>query len=157
MQKRYPALHIISLLFKVLAVVTIVVGITLIVIVLSQGGTMSVTFFPQVFGSSLLTLGVVPIILFSLVAALILWGIAEILVCVVDIENNTREMATRESQLREIPPALVAITPPVETPIAQKAPADNPPAECEDSEEKKAAALAQRKQNIKDILNKRLW
>ena len=104
MQKRYPALHIISLLFKVLAVVVIVVGIILIIVVLSQGGAMSVTFFPEVFGSSLLTLGVVPIILFSLVAALILWGIAEILVCVVDIENNTREMATRESQPKEIPP-----------------------------------------------------
>ena len=154
MQKRYPALHIISLLFKVLAVVVIVVGIILIIVVLSQGGAMSVTFFPEVFGSSLLTVGVVPIILFSLVAALILWGIAEILVCVVDIENNTREMTTRESQPKEIPPAPVAITPPIETPAAKPAPTDTPP---EESEEKKAAAMAARKQNIKDILNKRLW
>ena len=155
MQKRYPALHIISLLFKVLSIVTIVIGIVLIVIVLSQGGAMSVTFFPEVFGSSLLTVGVVPIILFSLVAALILWGIAEILVCVVDIENNTRARATTpESQPKETPSAPVAITPPLVTPAEQPAPITSPPAE---SEEKKAAALAERKQNIKDILNKRLW
>ena len=154
MQKRYPALHIISLLFKVLAVVVIVVGIILIIVVLSQGGAMSVTFFPEVFGSSLLTLGVVPIILFTLVAALILWGIAELLVCVVDIENNTREMATRESQPKEIPPAPVAITPPIETPAAKPTLPTNPPVECD---EIVAAALAQRKQNIKDILNKKLW
>ena len=152
MQKRYPALHIISLLFKVLAVVTFIIGIILMFAVLWQG-----TFLPQIFGTSLLNLGAAPILLFSLVAALILWGVAELLVCVVDIENNTREMATRESQIREIPPAPAAITPPVETSVAQTAPAANPPAECEDSEEKKAAALAQRKQNIKDILNKRLW
>ena len=115
---------------------------------------MSVTFFPQVFGSSLLTLGVVPIILFSLVVALILWGIAEILVCVVDIESNTREMATRESQLRQIPPAPAAVTPAKEIPAAQPTSTTNPPAECGETV---AAALAQRKQNIKDILNKRLW
>ena len=47
MQKRYPALHIISLLFKVLAVVTFIVGIILMSAVLSQGGAMSVTFFPR--------------------------------------------------------------------------------------------------------------
>jgi uncharacterized membrane protein len=116
---------------------------------------MSVTFFPQVFGSSLSTLGVVPIILFSFVGALILWGVAELLVCVVDIENNTRARAkTPEPQPKETPPASAAITPPVETTAAQPAPTTNPP---EESEENKAAAMAQRKQNIKDILNKRLW
>jgi hypothetical protein len=155
MQKRYPALHIISLLFKVLSVVTIIIGIVLMTVVLSQGENyLSFTSLPQIFGTSLLTLGAVPILLFSLVVALILWGVAELLVCVVDIENNTRARATLESQPKETPPAPVAITPPVETPVAQPAPIANQP---EESEENKAAAMAQRKQNIKDILNKRLW
>jgi hypothetical protein len=113
MQKRYPASHIISLLFKVLPVVTFIIGIILMFAVLWQG-----TFLPLIFGSSLLNLGAAPILLFSLMAA----------------------------------PA--AITPPVETPTAQPAPITNPP---EESGENKAAAMAQRKQNIKDILNKRLW
>ena len=156
MQKRYPALHIISLLFKVLSVVTIILGITLMVVVLTQGENyLSFTSLPQIFGTSLLTLGAVPILLFSLVAALILWGVAELLVCIVDIENNTRARATTpEPQPKETPPAPVAITPPVEAPVTQPAPIANPP---EESEENKAAAMAQRKQNIKDILNKRLW
>jgi hypothetical protein len=155
MQKRYPALHIISLLFKVLAVVTFIIGIILMFAVLWQG-----TLLPQIFGTSLLNLGAAPILLFSLVTALILWGVAELLVCVVDIENNTRVRATTpEPQPKETPSAPVAITPVVETPTvgipaAQPAPITSPPAE---SEEKKAAVLAERKQNIKDILNKRLW
>ena len=156
MQKRYPALHIISLLFKVLSIVTIIIGIILMFVVLSEGENyLSFSFLPQIFGTSLLTLGAVPIILFSLVSALILWGVAELLVCVVDIENNTRARATTpESQPKETPSAPVAITPPLVTPAEQPAPITSPPAE---SEEKKAAALAERKQNIKDILNKRLW
>jgi hypothetical protein len=97
------------------------------------------TFLPRIFGISLLNLGAAPILLFSLVAALILWGVAELLVCVVDIENNTRARATLESQPKETPPAPAAITPPVETPAAQPAPTTNPP---EESEEKKAAAMA---------------
>ncbi len=153
MQKRYPALHIISLLFKVLAVVTFIIGIILMFAVLWQG-----TFLPQIFGTSLLNLGAAPILLFSLVTALILWGVAELLVCVVDIENNTRaRVTTPEPQPKETPSAPVAIHPPVETSVAQPAPVTTPPVECEESEEKKAAAMAQRKQNIKDILNKRLW
>ena len=75
MEKRYPALHIISLLFKVLSVVIVILGIVLIIIVLAQG---EIT--PKVFGSTILTLGVVPIILFTLISALILWGIAELLI-----------------------------------------------------------------------------
>ena len=155
MQKRYPALHIVSLLFKVLSIVISLLGIFLIIVVLSQGVAMSFTFLPQIFGSSLLTLGAVPILLFSLVAALMLWGIAELLVCLIDIENNTRARATApEPQPKVTPSAPVAITPPAETPVAQPAPTDSTPTE---SEEKKADSLAQRKQNIKDILNKRLW
>ena len=153
MEKRYPALHIISLLFKVLAVVTFIIGIILMFAVLWQG-----TFLPLIFGTSLLNLGAAPILLFSLVTALILWGVAELLVCVVDIENNTRaRVTTPEPQPKETPSAPVAIHPPVETSVAQPAPVTTPPVECEESEEKKAAAMAQRKQNIKDILNKRLW
>ena len=150
MQKRYPALHIISLLFKVLSVVTIIVGIILMIVVLTQGDSL-----PQIFGTSLLTLGAVPILLFSLVAALMLWGTAELLVCLVDIENNTRARTTPpEPQPKETPSIPVAVTPPVETPVEQPALITSPTAE---SGEKQAATLAERKQNIKDILNKRLW
>jgi hypothetical protein len=150
MQKRYPALHIISLLFKVLAVVVIVVGIILIIVVLSRNdSSLSFAFLPQVFGTPLLNLGVVPIILFTLVAALILWGIAELLVCLIDIENNTRVRAAPESQPKETQAAA-----PLVTPVAQPAPTTNSPAECD---EIVAAALAARNQNIKDILNKKLW
>ena len=51
MEKRYPALHIISLLFKVLSVVIVVLGIVLIIVILAQG---EIT--PKVFGSTFLTL-----------------------------------------------------------------------------------------------------
>jgi hypothetical protein len=151
MEKRYPALHIISLLFKVLSVVIVVLGIVLIIIVLAQG---EIT--PKVFGSTILTLGVVPIILFTLVFALILWGIAELLICLIDIENNTRITMTKLSQPKEMPvsPAAV-VTPPVVTPAA---PVAQPAKSEEESEEKKAAAaLAARKQSFKDVLNKKLW
>jgi hypothetical protein len=152
MEKRYPALHIISLLFKVLSVVIVILGIVLIIIVLAQG---EIT--PKVFGSTILTLGVVPIILFTLVFALILWGIAELLICLIDIENNTRITMTKLSQPKEMPVTPVSIvTPPAITaPAAQPAPAVKPE---EESEEKKAAAaLAARKQSFKDVLNKKLW
>jgi quaternary ammonium compound-resistance protein SugE len=148
MEKRYPALHIISLLFKVLSVVIVILGIVLIIIVLAQG---EIT--PKVFGSTILTLGVVPIILFTLVFALIMWGIAELLICLIDIENNTRITMTKLSQPKETPviPAAV-VTPPAVTPAV---PAAQPE---EESEEKKAAAaLAARKQSFKDVLNKKLW
>jgi hypothetical protein len=154
MEKRYPALHIISLLFKVLSVVIVVLGIVLIIAVLAQGDTS--LYLPRVFGSTLLTLGVVPIILFTLISALILWGAAELVVCLIDIENNTRSMMTKELQPKEtpvIPAAAVtpsAVTP--ATPVAQPAQPE------EESEEKKAAAaLAARKQSFKDVLNKKLW
>ena len=152
MEKRYPALHIISLLFKVLSVVIVVLGIVLIIIVLAQG---EIT--PKVFGSTILTLGVVPIILFTLVFALILWGIAELLICLIDIENNTRITMTKLSQPKETPvtPAAVVTPSPIVTPAAQPAAAVKPE---EESEEKKAAAaLAARKQSFKDVLNKKLW
>ena len=150
MEKRYPALHIISLLLKVLAIVIIILGIFLIVVVLSKNdASLSFAFLPQVFGTPLLNLGVVPIILFTLVAALILWGIAELLVCLVDIENNTRVRAALESQPKE-----TQVAAPLVTPVAQPAPTTNSPAECD---EIVAAALAARKQNIIDILNKKLW
>jgi hypothetical protein len=154
MEKRYPALHIISLLFKVLSVVIVILGIVLIILVLVQGDTS--LYLPRVFGSTLLTLGVVPIILFTLVSALILWGIAELVVCLIDIENNTRIMMTKESQPKETPvtPAAV-VTPPAVTPAA---PVAQPAKPEEESEEKKAAAaLAARKQSFKDVLNKKLW
>jgi hypothetical protein len=83
------------------------------------------------------------------VAALILWGIAELLVCLIDIENNTRVRAAPESQPKETQAAA-----PLVTPVAQPAPTTNSPAECD---EIVAAALAARNQNIKDILNKKLW
>jgi hypothetical protein len=152
MEKRYPALHIISLLFKVLSVVIVILGIVLIIIVLAQG---EIT--PKVFGSTILTLGVVPIILFTLISALILWGIAELLICLIDIENNTRITMTKLSQPKETPvtPAAVVTPSPIVTPAAQPAAAVKPE---EESEEKKAAAaLAARKQSFKDVLNKKLW
>ena len=151
MEKRYPALHIISLLFKVLSVVIVVLGIVLIIIVLAQG---EIT--PKVFGSTILTLGVVPIILFTLVFALILWGIAELLICLIDIENNTRITMTKLSQPKEMPvPPVSIITPSAASPAAQLAAEVKPE---EESEEKKAAAaLAARKQSFKDVLNKKLW
>jgi quaternary ammonium compound-resistance protein SugE len=152
MEKRYPALHIISLLFKVLSVVIVILGIVLIIIVLAQG---EIT--PKVFGSTFLTLGVVPIILFTLISALILWGIAELLICLIDIENNTRITMTKLSQPKETPvtPAAVVTPSPIVTPTAQPAAAVKPE---EESEEKKAAAaLAARKQSFKDVLNKKLW
>ena len=152
MEKRYPALHIISLLFKVLSVVIVVLGIVLIIIVLAQG---EIT--PKVFGSTILTLGVVPIILFTLVFALILWGIAELLICLIDIENNTRITMTKLSQPKETPviPVSIVTPPAITAPAAQPAPAVKPE---EESEEKKAAAaLAARKQSFKDVLNKKLW
>ena len=149
MEKRYPALHIISLLFKVLSVVIVVLGIVLIIIVLAQG---EIT--PKVFGSNILTVGVVPIILFTLVFALIMWGIAELLICLIDIENNTRITMTKLSQPKETPviPAAVVTS---SSPAAQLAAEVKPE---EESEEKKAAAaLAARKQSFKDVLNKKLW
>jgi hypothetical protein len=152
MEKRYPALHIISLLFKVLSVVIVILGIVLIIIVLAQG---EIT--PKVFGSTILTLGVVPIILFTLISALILWGIAELLICLIDIENNTRITMTKLSQPKETPvtPAAVVTPSPIVTPAAQPAAAVKPE---EESEEKKAAAaLEARKQSFKDVLNKKLW
>ena len=152
MEKRYPALHIISLLFKVLSVVIVVLGIVLIIIVLAQG---EIT--PKVFGSTILTLGVVPIILFTLISALILWGIAELLICLIDIENNTRITMTKLSQPKETPviPVSIVTPPAITAPAAQPAPAVKPE---EESEEKKAAAaLAARKQSFKDVLNKKLW
>ena len=152
MEKRYPALHIISLLFKVLSVVIVILGIVLIIIVLAQG---EIT--PKVFGSTILTLGVVPIILFTLVFALILWGIAELLICLIDIENNTRITMTKLSQPKETPviPVSIVTPPAITAPAAQPAPAVKPE---EESEEKKAAAaLAARKQSFKDVLNKKLW
>jgi hypothetical protein len=155
MEKRYPALHIISLLFKVLAIVIIVMGIFLIVVVLTQGdANLSFTFLPRIFGTSMLTLGVVPIILFTLVSALIFWGVAELLICLIDIENNTRAKASQESQTKEIQAEQAEVKPAEVTPVAQPAPTTNPPVE---SDEKKAAALAERKQNIKDLLNKKIW
>ncbi len=157
MEKRYPALHIISLLFKVLSVVIVILGIVLIIVVLAQGDTS--LYLPRVFGSTLLTLGVVPIIIFTLISALILWGIAELLICLIDIENNTRVMMTKETRAKEAEAAPMAVvTPPVLTPATpgeQPAEAEKP---AEESEEKKAAAaLAERKQNLKDILNKKIW
>jgi hypothetical protein len=152
MEKRYPALHIISLLFKVLSVVIVILGIVLIIIVLAQG---EIT--PKVFGSTILTLGVVPIILFTLISALILWGIAELLICLIDIENNTRITMTKLSQPKETPviPVSIVTPPAITAPAAQPAPAVKPE---EESEEKKAAAaLAARKQSFKDVLNKKLW
>ena len=152
MEKRYTALHIISLLFKVLSVVIVILGIVLIIIVLAQG---EIT--PKVFGSTILTLGVVPIILFTLISALILWGIAELLICLIDIENNTRITMTKLSQPKETPviPVSIVTPPAITAPAAQPAPAVKPE---EESEEKKAAAaLAARKQSFKDVLNKKLW
>ena len=152
MEKRYPALHIISLLFKVLSVVIVILGIVLIIIVLAQG---EIT--PKVFGSTILTLGVVPIILFTLISALILWGIAELLICLIDIENNTRITMTKLSQPKETPviPVSIVTPPAITAPAAQPAPAVKPE---EESEEKNAAAaLAARKQSFKDVLNKKLW
>ena len=152
MEKRYPALHIISLLFKVLSVVIVILGIVLIIIFLAQG---EIT--PKVFGSTILTLGVVPIILFTLISALILWGIAELLICLIDIENNTRITMTKLSQPKETPviPVSIVTPPAITAPAAQPAPAVKPE---EESEEKKAAAaLAARKQSFKDVLNKKLW
>jgi len=122
MEKRYPALHIISLLFKVLSVVIVILGIVLIIIVLAQG---EIT--PKVFGSTILTLGVVPIILFTLISALILWGIAELLICLIDIENNTRITMTKLSQPKETPviPVSIVTPPAITAPAAQPAPAVN--------------------------------
>jgi hypothetical protein len=154
MEKRYPALHIISLLFKVLSVVIVILGIVLIIVVMVQGDTS--LYLPRVFGSTLLTLGVVPIILFTLVFALIMWGIAELLICLIDIENNTRITMTKLSQPKEMPVTPVSIiTPSAASPAAQLAAEVKPE---EESEEKKAAAaLAARKQSFKDVLNKKLW
>ena len=152
MEKRYPALHIISLLFKVLSVVIVILGIVLIIVVMVQGDTS--LYLPRVFGSTLLTLGVVPIILFTLVFALIMWGIAELLICLIDIENNTRITMTKLSQPKEttVIPAAVVTPSPIAAPAAQTAKPE------EESEEKKAAAaLAARKQSFKDVLNKKLW
>jgi hypothetical protein len=152
MEKRYPALHIISLLFKVLSVVIVILGIVLIIVVMVQGDTS--LYLPRVFGSTLLTLGVVPIILFTLVFALIMWGIAELLICLIDIENNTRITMTKLSQPKETPVIPAAVV--TSFPIAAQ-PATEVKPEEESEEKKAAAALAARKQSFKDVLNKKLW
>jgi hypothetical protein len=133
----------------VLSVVIVVLGIVLIIIVLAQG---EIT--PKVFGSTILTLGVVPIILFTLVFALIMWGIAELLICLIDIENNTRITMTKLSQPKETPVIPAAVV--TSSPIAAQLTAEVKPEE-ESEEKKAAAALAARKQSFKDVLNKKLW
>jgi hypothetical protein len=111
-------------------------------------------YLPRVFGSTLLTLGVVPIILFTLVFALIMWGIAELLICLIDIENNTRITMTKLSQPKETPVIPAAVV--TSFPIAAQ-PATEVKPEEESEEKKAAAALAARKQSFKDVLNKKLW
>jgi Na+-transporting methylmalonyl-CoA/oxaloacetate decarboxylase gamma subunit len=167
MHKRYPALHIISLMLKVLSVVTIIIGIFLIIVMLSSND--AVSGLPQIFGSPLVTLGVVPVILFTLISALVLWGIAELIICLIDIEKNTRVRAESAAEIAKVGTSRIESVPtpvpaPASVPAISSGPAPalapQPTPVVEPKIEpglKEVDALADRKKNIMDILNRKIW
>jgi len=162
MQKRYPALRAISLLLKFLSVIIIASGFILTFIILFRSSIPS-TFLSRflfISGSFWLTLGVVPLTLFSLLSGLILWGIAELLICLVDIEYNTRSQlltsiqskVTTSSETSVKTPKLAPNPKPsLSTPLVTSTPQTNPISNTQTETKEK------RKFNIKSILNKKIW
>jgi hypothetical protein len=95
MEKRYPALHTISVLLKVISVLIIALSaIFLIISIMEKGGMIYFSDFESLPIIALLSLpGSLFLFLVALIAALILWAYADLLVCLMDIEVNTREAA----------------------------------------------------------------
>jgi hypothetical protein len=124
MTKRYPALQTISFLFKLLAIFTIVLGIIHligVILVTAQLITYQIDFLPAFV--STLPFALIPLFL-SLLFALILWAFSELIICLVDIEYNTRQSirtssTSATSRVTNIPSTNVNPNQPTATPNRQ--------------------------------------
>jgi hypothetical protein len=119
--KRYPVLEIISILLKILSVITFLAGIFLIIVVLFGDDYFGLSKFLNhmvpFFGSFLLTIGIIPIVLYSLLAALVFWGFAELINCIVAIEYNTRVGLSKDKEPVQIKDPNPILTKQFEPPI----------------------------------------
>jgi len=86
--RQYPALRIIAVILKILAVVTAVGGI---LSALAAGSVPATPYFPS--GGAISALIVLVGILAGLCSALFLWASAEMIYVLLDIEENTRRVA----------------------------------------------------------------
>jgi len=100
MNNRYTALHTITVLLQILALIIIALGVLLPALMLWGGHS----FLPSIF-STLSLLWAIPIFIFSLICALILWAISDLIRCLIDIEHNTRASLLRDKEpiLRDDP------------------------------------------------------
>jgi quaternary ammonium compound-resistance protein SugE len=176
MQKRYGALQTISILFKILGVIIIGIGLTsgiLSLLIASEIISIPRTSFLNIPGfSDIFPLGAgIITFLFSIIFGLFMWGIAELIICVIDIEYNTRKTAynTRNIENKEVsetdnssfmrtfvPPAQ-----PKETVIFQGTPTSTPPS---DTKENKSTITTETHEEkidivgkIKSFFNQKLW
>jgi|PlaIllAssembly_1097288.scaffolds.fasta_scaffold375822_1 hypothetical protein len=91
MGKKYPALQTISFLFKLLASIVVIFGIIHIICVILVSAELidyQIRYFPLLF--STFPFAFIPLFL-CLLISLILWAFSELIICLVDIEYNTRQ------------------------------------------------------------------
>jgi hypothetical protein len=95
MGKRYPALQTISFLFKLLALIVLLFGIIHIICVILVSAdiiTYQIHYLPLFL--STLPYAMIPLFI-CLLLALILWAFSELIICLVDIEYNTRQLTQK--------------------------------------------------------------
>jgi hypothetical protein len=119
MRKKYPASQTISLLFKLISLALLIAAVLhILLIILSTGH--AVTYRINYLSTLWSTLPFALLPFFSLLfLALILWAFSELLVCLVDIEYNTRRIAQNPDNPSRAIPNDVPSLPTRSTQIAQ--------------------------------------
>ncbi len=154
MGKRYPALQTISFLFKLVAIVIILAGVFHLIFVMFNSIEI-VTYRVNSLPEWLSTLPFALIPLFSsLLLALILWAFSELIICLVDIEYNTRQTSNQIQPIEQTQSDKISEKHDYideDLPIRARQPKNNKPLK------PKVIRSFSIKATLKNIFNKKLW
>lgn len=84
MESKYPFLHVISICLKIVSVIVVLAGISIMVVILAKSTS------PQSTITSSDAIHGLELMIASIIAGIIIYAYAELIDCFVDIELNTR-------------------------------------------------------------------
>ena len=88
-EKKYPALHIVAVILKIIAVLTFAVDLVLIAYVIAKG---------EEVGKAGIT---IPLIIQMILAPIFTWALAELILLLIDIEDNTSRLSADAAEERK--------------------------------------------------------